>query len=563
MALQGDGNGIVTIPNASTTGDFSVIFDSVKITNPANAEILLGQAVGASNFIAIFTPSSISARVAGFNTSPRYTGSPDEIVKLEVKRVGTQLSLVVDDVDISTITMDAGLTFELGTFFAYNSGQLKGNMLLGGIVTMTGFGGVRTYDTEGSGTTLVDTTSGQNGTLSGFTTGGFTVPSGDIAVDFPVSNYFKRGDSNKQIVIPFSGACTTSGIIEYSYDNLIWSVLDATPTGVFSGSVTITGQQDVYVRASDNVGTVVALTKLTATDLNIAIAMSQSNGVTRVSNHQPTNITAGKPIPMLYKAGAYSVLADPTSYAENYGSYWTYIAKWYSDNDILIGLTNVAVGGTSISSWQPASLLLDRCEAFASDAGGLDVVFTVIGETDSEGSMPQATFETLYSTSAQHLFTTYGCDIRAIKFPVGVYLGGITDPSVVAIRAAYDNLINDYAFIKSAGDLSVIDIDLAGGDGLHLKTDAQALEASQIIIAAMEFIESLLNLSAAGYPDGTYSAEFYQATSPLVHIKTESVTFSGGTSSATIPIAASTTVYTRIDGAAPPSTGVTCYGVTV
>ena len=109
MALQGDGNGIVTIPNASTTGDFSVIFDSVKITNPANAEILLGQAVGASNFIAIFTPSSISARVAGFNTSPRYTGSPDEIVKLEVKRVGTQLSLVVDDVDISTITMDAGV----------------------------------------------------------------------------------------------------------------------------------------------------------------------------------------------------------------------------------------------------------------------------------------------------------------------------------------------------------------------------------------------------------------------------------------------------------------------
>ena len=79
----------------------------------------------------------------------------------------------------------------------------------------------------------------------------------------------------------------------------------------------------------------------------------------------------------------------------------------------------------------------------------------------------------------------------------------------------------------------------------------------------MEFIESLLSLSAAGYPDGTYSAEFYQATSPLVHIKTESVTFSGGTSSATIPIAASTTVYTRIDGAAPPSTGVTCYGVTV
>lgn len=75
--------------------------------------------------------------------------------------------------------------------------------------------------------------------------------------------------------------------------------------------------------------------------------------------------------------------------------------------------------------------------------------------------------------------------------------------------------------------------------------------------------QSLLNLIATSYPDGTYSVEFYKATSPLIHIKTENVTFTNGASSATIPMAVSTTVYTRIDGDTPPSTGVTCYGVTV
>ena len=511
-------------------------------------------------FVAIFSGADVGARISGFNLAPNYDGTVGEVVKVEIRRTVNTVESYIDDVLIGSVLVDVGTNFSLDTFFAYNSGSLKGSMALSGFVTMTGFGSVRTYNTNGSGTTLVDTTSGQNGTLSGFTTGGFVGGGSTFDVTFPPDNYFKRGDVSKQITVPFSGICTTTGTMEYSYDNSNWLTLDAAPTSTWSGNVVVTGQQDIYLRLSDNTGTVTTLNKITATDLNIAVAMSQSNGVTRISNHQPISITGGNPYPMLYKAGVYSELADPTSFAENYGSYWVYLAQWYSEQGIQIGFTNVAVGGTSISSWQQGDTLLNRCETFATDAGGLDLVYTVIGETDSEGSMPQSTFESLYSAAAQYLNTTYGATIKAIKFPVGSYLGGITDPSVVAIRAAYDNLIATYPFIEFAGDLSVIDIDKPGGDNLHLKTDQDAIDAFDIIIAAIN--SSTLNLVATGYPDGTYAAEIYEALNPLSYIETVNVTFSGGAATTPVNLGVGKTAYTRIDGSTPPSTGITCYGVT-
>lgn len=38
MALQGDGNGIVTMPTATAPGDFSLVFDSISITSWSTAE---------------------------------------------------------------------------------------------------------------------------------------------------------------------------------------------------------------------------------------------------------------------------------------------------------------------------------------------------------------------------------------------------------------------------------------------------------------------------------------------------------------------------------------------
>ena len=74
---------------------------------------------------------------------------------------------------------------------------------------------------------------------------------------------------------------------------------------------------------------------------------------------------------------------------------------------------------------------------------------------------------------------------------------------------------------------------------------------------------STVNLTATGYPDGVYAAEFYEATNPLAFIQSTSVTMSDGESNGNdVDVPSGTTVYTRIDGDLPPSTGVTCYGVT-
>ena len=74
---------------------------------------------------------------------------------------------------------------------------------------------------------------------------------------------------------------------------------------------------------------------------------------------------------------------------------------------------------------------------------------------------------------------------------------------------------------------------------------------------------STVNLTATGYPDGVYTAEFYEATNPLAFIQSSPVTMTGGVSNGNIlEVIEGTTIYTRIDGASPPETGVTCYGVT-
>ena len=74
--------------------------------------------------------------------------------------------------------------------------------------------------------------------------------------------------------------------------------------------------------------------------------------------------------------------------------------------------------------------------------------------------------------------------------------------------------------------------------------------------------ESTLNLTATGLPDGTYEAEYYQATSPLTHIKTENVTFASEAAVVTIPLTVGTAIYTRIDTPTPLIIGTTCTGVT-
>lgn len=98
--------------------------------------------------------------------------------------------------------------------------------------------------------------------------------------------------------------------------------------------------------------------------------------------------------------------------------------------------------------------------------------------------------------------------------------------------------------------------------GLVLDDTALNLPLEGLSSFSVAIVSSTLNLTATGLPDGTYEAEYYQATSPLIHIKTENVTFTSETAAAAIPLTIGTAIYTRIDTPTPLITGVTCIGVT-
>ncbi|PHS02403.1 MAG: hypothetical protein COA78_21015 [Blastopirellula sp.] len=97
--------------------------------------------------------------------------------------------------------------------------------------------------------------------------------------------------------------------------------------------------------------------------------------------------------------------------------------------------------------------------------------------------------------------------------------------------------------------------------------NGQAVMVEPIVteLQSAPVIPSIINLTATGLPDGTYSAELWDdSTDPMTRIKVENITFTSeqGASTLTGLVAVGTAIYTRIDTPIPLITGVTCTGVT-
>ncbi len=138
----------------------------------------------------------------------------------------------------------------------------------------------------------------------------------------------------------------------------------------------------------------------------------------------------------------------------------------------------------------------------------------------------------------------------------------ISDDGFSTLLTITGTTVNADTVVHTLSTTPVGDVDIRDYYGIDLDVSTRPNLVSTSFVQSTS-ISSTLNLTATGYPDGTYSAELYQATAPLTYIKTENITFTGGSGTSTILLAAGTTVYTRIDGATPPATGVTCYGDTV
>jgi hypothetical protein len=464
---------------------------------------------------------------------------------------------------VGSVNSSTSNTFTLGTFFTYNNGALKyGGRLSGNWVIEDGGTVIRTYNfeqPEGS-TTLPDETNSQDGTLSGFTTGGFTAPAGaGIAITSPAEFTAKQRDGSGNATFTITGTCeNTVTAVEVSTDNTNWTTLDAAPTTTYSGTVVINGQKTVYVRAANNVTDTASVQGITAAAC--IAAWGQSNVAGRGVNNQTYTPPVSGLLPIMYRSGSFSQMADPTGVdGSEAGSLWPLVVQRYLDDGIPVCIANVGEGGTSIAQWNTIGTLYNRIVSFASATGGLELAVSIIGETDSAGTT-KADFKADYLATATAINTNYSCDIYAAKFPVGASTPNVTRTE---IREAYDELIAENAFILSGGDLSVIDIDTGTGqDGIHLKTDQHLSEGAAIIEAALfnEISSITLNI---GVPDGTYRTFLVDDAGNVVYNNT--AVYSGGSTTLSgLTVAPATNLEGfAIDNESPHVNGAVISGVTV
>lgn len=335
----------------------------------------------------------------------------------------------------------------------------------------------------------------------------------------------KQRDLNGQALFTISG--TTSGAVtsvEYKLDSGAWLELDASPTTTFTGNVTITGQQSLSVRFSNNVAITDTVASLTAA-LCIA-AWGQSNQAGRGTNLQA--VAGGSPIPIMYRTGVFSALTDATGTdGSAAGSIWPRIAQQYLDAGIPVCVANVAVGGTLLAEWQPATANYIKITTFADKVGGLEFSHSIIGEQDSLAGTSQATIETEMTAIVDALFAAYGVDTYIANHPEGD--GGAWDDTVT--KAAYANVILNDVNARFGGDLSVIDIDIAttaGNDGVHLKSDADLTTAGNIVYTAVN--SSTLNILLSNGPTGSFVTVLDSAAG--VRVLRTSLTYSSGSASA-------------------------------
>lgn len=215
----------------------------------------------------------------------------------------------------------------------------------------------------------------------------------------------------------------------------------------------------------------------------------QSNASGRGTNNQSyshATLKAG-----IYKNNyAWAELADPTdtnpttdsvSADDNAaGSPWPLLATLImADQGVPVAFIPAAMGGTSISDWQPGADHQARNTLYGSmvyralQVGGVKAVIWWQGERDAVLGTAEATYNTGLDTVANAVQTDLGVKMVVCKLQdLSAYNGGY-DESVV--NAAIATAWGDNANVLQGPDFSDITPSV---DGVHFKTDAELQTAA-------------------------------------------------------------------------------------
>ena len=567
MALQFDGNGEVSIPLYSASSGFTI--GPIRLGITTTSSFPLGNSTSSQHNIGfVASGATVRADIAGVQLS--VTGyAAGQTVDVTFSRVGTAITLNVVELSATVApqqdTGSSSATLLIDRFGSRNSANLYDG-LMSGVFPMDGdAGGDRSYNTDQpiSTTNLPDSISSQDGTLSGFTSGGFDGQSSETISITSINDYScLQRDSNDEAVFTISGTMLLGATVPVSIeisdnDELTWSVLDAAPTTTsFTGSFTVKGQKNLIVRISNETSVTDSKDYITAS-ASIA-AWWQSNEAGRGSNNQPVTATLNNPLPIMYKNGVFSPLVDPTGIdGSAAGSTWPLLASLLSSNGIPVCLANVAQGGTSIATWVKGAVedYYQRIADFYNDVGGFEFTTSLGGESD-EGRL-QADIETDLNKMVNDLNADFGSTHYLCYYP--------RQTALMTTKLAFDSVLSSNANCVAGGDTSIVDVSIpSGNDGTHLNTDAAISQAASIRFTALtnpNAITSTLNMTVTDAGNETLSFEFYDRETRSI-IKTENITFASDVGQVTIPLAVGAVVGAFHDGINPPVTGTGFYGVT-
>lgn len=297
--------------------------------------------------------------------------------------------------------------------------------------------------------------------------------------------------------IPIKGAVGVGTYdIEARWSGAAWQTIQTGVAGAFEAVLPNQpqGQGTLEVRLK---GTTTKSTVLSVGIGDVYVVAGQSNASGRGLNAQTYSHPSRK-ASLFANSYKWKNLSDPTDTTSGQvdavsadtggvgGSYWPLLATHImADQGVPVAFIPCALGGTSITQWQPGADHEDRTTLYGSmvyrarQAGGIKAVLWHQGENDAITAMSQETYNTWLDSLANSIYADLGVPLVACKLQNSQ---GIADSSEAAINAAIGEAWGDNPSVVAGPDLSGITT-----DGLyHLETNDKLATAASLWWTALQ-----------------------------------------------------------------------------
>ncbi len=316
------------------------------------------------------------------------------------------------------------------------------------------------------------------------------MPTPSVVVTSPVDHQVLQRDVVDTADIAVTGTYrlppgyAAPAAIEARWDGGTWSTLDVAPTdGSFQGVLSglSQGQGRLEVRFANDTAVVAERDPVGIGDVFVIAGQSNAAGFGKHGQvYTPDDDRAS-----MFSVGLrWQELEDPVGGVE--GSVWPLVASHYTvdQGGVPVAFVPTAVGGTSITQWQPGDKYYERMLGHVAGAGGgVRAVLFWQGETDAVDGMSESAYGALLDGFAAGVESDLGVPVVVAQIGEVATDGANLDPIRAAQRAAWDAGGNVLA------GPTLYDVDLGDDsfdDGTHFRSNDDLQVAARRWWAALD-----------------------------------------------------------------------------